>query len=77
MKVTTASTPEIAITLSIDEARGLNTLLRSGTTVGLDEVLKIDGLQSLLMQELSTHTCKLTYGHFDKKLCTSDLIQPI
>lgn len=75
MQVSTKNNPTVVIELSIEEAIGLNTLLGSGTTVGLDEVLKIDGLQTLLMQELSTHTGKLTYGHLEKKLYLIDLIQ--
>jgi hypothetical protein len=66
--------PEIVITLTLEEAVGLNTLLRSGTSLGLDDTLKIGGLQHLLRDAIDPHVSKLTYGYFEKRLYPSDMI---
>lgn len=75
MKVAaTYSKPTFVIELTEDEARGLNTLLRSGITVSLDQMLGIEGLQDALAKALGdANVTPLTIGRFNNALRASDL----
>lgn len=77
MKVTaTYNKPTFVIELDEEEARGLNTLLRSGTTVSLDQMLGISGLQDALAKALgNANVTSLTIGRFNNPLVASDLTQ--
>lgn len=66
--------PVINITLSLEEAQGLNTLLKSGTWCGLDRLLKIEELQERLDAALAETGNDTVIGWFnDKVLDVSDL----
>lgn len=77
MKVTaTCNRPTFVIELTEEEARGLNTLLRSGTTASIDQMLGISGLQDALAKALGdANVAPLTIGRFNNPLIASDLTQ--
>ena len=71
--VETTSSPVFTITLTEDEAVGLNTLLRSGTWSMLDEALGIVDLQDRLSCALDSLPGKSTKGVFTNRLDIDDL----
>jgi hypothetical protein len=76
MKVTVADKPTIVIELTLDEAVGLNTLLRSGTSTSLDKALGIHGLQDAIVAALGeANAARYTLGNLDYVLGENNLVR--